>query len=73
MYKYMTIPELIISTETAVTRPVKVHGVSVFVDTNPDDIAPDIYIDPADTKGIEIFREFAAKMSAHYKSLNLTL
>lgn len=65
----MTIPELIKTAEAAVTWPVKAHGVSVFVDTNPDDIAPDIYIDPADEKGIEVFREFAAKMAAHYKTL----
>lgn len=69
MYKYMTIQQLIKSTEEAVTWPVKAHGVSVYVDTDPDDIAPDIYIDPADTQGIAIFREFAAKMALHYKSL----
>lgn len=69
MYRYMTIPDLIKTTDEAVTWPVKAYGVSVYVDTNPDDIAPDIYIDPADNEGIAIFREFAAKMAAHYKSL----
>jgi hypothetical protein len=70
MYKYCTIPELIKTTEAAVTWPVKAHGVLVFVDTNPDDIAPDIYIDPLDEEGLKIFREFASKMAEHYKSLN---
>lgn len=69
MYKYHPIPQLIKTTEEAMTWPVKAYGVSVYVDTNPDDIAPDIYIDPADAEGLKIFREFASKMAAHYKSL----
>jgi hypothetical protein len=70
MYKYYHIPDLIKTAEQAITWPVNAHGVLVFVDTNPDDIAPDIYIDPADDGGLKIFREFASKMAAHYKSLN---
>lgn len=71
MYRYHPIPDLIKTSEAAITWPVKAHGISVYIDTNPDDIAPDIYIDPADEKGIELFREFAAKMAAHYKSISL--
>lgn len=71
MYTRFTIPELIQSTEAALAYPIE-HartGVSVYVDCNPDDVSPDFVIDPADTKGIEIFREFAARMAAHYKTL----
>lgn len=56
--------------EEAVTKPIKRYGIAVYVDANPDDVAQDFTIDPADTKGIEIFREFAAKMAEHYKTLN---
>lgn len=69
MYKHRPIPELIKTTEESVTWDVSAYGILVYVDTNPDDIAPDIYIDPADNEGIAIFREFAAKMAAHYKTL----
>lgn len=55
--------------EEAITKPVVRYGVNVYVDTDPDDIAPDIYIDPADEQGIAIFREFAAKMAEHYNTL----
>jgi hypothetical protein len=57
------------TSEAAITKPVERYGVGVYVDTDPDIVGSDIYIDPADTKGIEIFREFAAKMAVHYKSL----
>lgn len=57
--------------EEAVTKPVERYGVNIYVDSNPDDVAQDFTIDPADTQGIEIFREFAAKMVAHYKSLKM--
>lgn len=70
MYKYLTLPELIKSAEVAITWPVEAHGVSVYIDTNPDDVSPDIYIDPLDTKGIAIAREFFAKIAEHYKTLD---
>lgn len=69
MYKYFNIPELIKTTEAAITKPVERHGISVYVNCNADDVSPDMYIDPADEKGIAIYREFAAKMAAHYKTL----
>jgi hypothetical protein len=49
--------------------PITRYGIGVYVDTDPDSIGPDFFIDPADEKGIEIFREFAAKMAAHYNTL----
>lgn len=49
--------------------PIERYGVSVYVDTDPDWCGPDFIIDPADTEGIAIFREFAARMAAHYKTL----
>lgn len=67
MYKNLT--RLILGAECAVKDSVDRYGISVYVDTDPDDIAPDIYIHPADEKGLAIFREFAAKMAAHYKTL----
>jgi hypothetical protein len=69
MYKYRTIPELIKSAEAAITLPVSRFGIGVYVDGDPDVAGPDIYIDPTDTKGISIFREFAAKIAEHYKTL----
>lgn len=69
MYEYYDLPALIKTTEEAITWPVKAHGILVYVDCNPDDVSPDIYIDTLDTEGIAIFREFAAKMAAHYKTL----
>lgn len=70
MYKYYPIADLIKTTEQAITWPVRAHGVMVYVDMNPDDIAPDIYIDPADEEGLKLFREFASKMVEHYKSIH---
>lgn len=71
MYKHCTMPELIQSTEAAITKPVERYGVSVYVDTDADWCGCDTYIDPLDTEGIKIFREFAAKMAAHYKILKI--
>lgn len=45
-------------------------GIEVYVGCFTDVSGPSFVIDPADTQGIAIFREFAAKMAAHYKSLN---
>ena len=69
MYKYHSIVELIKTTEAAIARPIERHGVGVYVECNPDDVSPDMYIDPADAKGLAIFREFETKILAHYKSL----
>lgn len=69
MYKYNPLQDQIIGADHATTKEVARYGVRVFVDTDPDWIAPDFVIDPTDEKGLAIFREFAAKMIEHYKSL----
>ncbi|MGN6420549.1 MAG: hypothetical protein ACTHMC_23770 [Pseudobacter sp.] len=69
MYKYSDIPDLQKLALAAVTAEVKRYGVSVFVESDPDGCGPDIYIDPQDTAGLAIFREFAQKMADHFKTL----
>lgn len=69
MYEYHLIPYLIQSTEAAITKQIERHGIGIYVDCNPDDVSPDIYIDPADTEGIAIVRRCLAEILAHYKSL----
>lgn len=56
--------------EMAVREPVERYGVLVYVDADPDDVGCNFRIDPLDTEGIKIFREFAARMAAHYKTLS---
>lgn len=70
MYHHSDIPNLILSTESAITETKRRFGISIYVEGDPDIIGPNIYIDPADEKGIALFREFAAKMVEHYKSLS---
>jgi hypothetical protein len=53
----------------AAARPVDRHGVMVYMNADPDFAGPDFVIDRRDKEGIAIFREFAAKMAAHYKIL----
>jgi hypothetical protein len=53
----------------AATRPVERHGVMVFMNADPDFAGPDFVIHYKDAAGIAIFREFAAKMAAHYNTL----
>lgn len=55
----------------AATRPVDRPGVFVYMNADPDFAGPDFIIDEHDEQGIAIFREFAAKMAVHYKSLKL--
>jgi hypothetical protein len=69
MYTYYNINQLQANAQDATIKPVIAIGVSVYVNTNPDDVSPDFIIDPTDTKGITIFREFASKMAEHYKTL----
>lgn len=69
MYTQDQLKNITASAEAAITKPVVRYGIGVYVDTDPDWIGSDIYISNQDTKGIEIFREFAAKMAAHYKTL----
>lgn len=70
MYDYYNIAGLKDSTSSLLFFDVSVQGsVKVYVDCNPDDVGPDIFIDPADTEGLKIFREFAAKMVVHYQTL----
>jgi hypothetical protein len=70
MYKFYNIRQLESNAQDATIGAIDRHGVSVYVNTNPDDVSPDFIIDPTDIKGIAIFREFAAKMAEHYKTLN---
>jgi len=70
MYKYVYIHDLIKTSEAAITTPINRYGISVYVEGDPDGVGLDIYIDPADAKGIELFREFAKQMAEHYKSLS---
>jgi hypothetical protein len=53
----------------AATRPVERHGVMVYMNADPDYAAADFIIHYKDEQGIAIFREFAAKMAAHYNTL----
>lgn len=69
MYKYWPIEDMEKGSQNAIVAPVERYGVGVYVDSDPDVSGPDFIIDPADAKGIMIFREFAAKMAEHYKSL----
>ena len=68
MYK-SSIHLLVAGAERAIIDPIERYGVGIYIDSDPDSVGADIYIDPADLEGIAIFREFAAKMAAHYKSL----
>lgn len=69
MYAFYPIQDMITGAERAAAKPVERYGVEVYVDTDPDFIAPDFAIDPADIKGIEIFRSFCLQMAEHYKTL----
>jgi hypothetical protein len=55
--------------ERAQTEPIERYGIKVYVESDPDYVGSDFKIEPGDEKGIAIFREFAAKMHEHYKSL----
>jgi hypothetical protein len=55
--------------ERAIAEPIDQFGILVYVNADPDYVACDFKIDPADEKGIAIFREFAAKIAAHYNTL----
>lgn len=65
---YRDLPYQIRMAEHAVVVPID-QQVLVYIDCDPDDCAEDITILASDEKGIAIFREFAAKMAEHYKSL----
>jgi hypothetical protein len=69
MYQPQHLPFLITRAEESRTQPIDRYGITVYVDCDPDFVSADIYIDPKDDKGIAIFREFAARMAEHYKSL----
>lgn len=69
MYAYYNIEQLKANAQEATTKLVCALGIIVYVNSNPDDVSPDFVIDPADIEGLKIFREFAAKMAAHYNTL----
>ena len=68
MYEYNPIKYQIAGAERA-AKAIERKGVLVYIDSDPDFIAADFHIDPNDEKGLSIFREFAAKMAEHYKTL----
>ncbi len=70
MYEHHSIPLLKASAEIATAAPIVRYGVQVYIDSDPDGSAEDIYIDPNDEAGIAIFRKFASKMAEHYKKLS---
>jgi hypothetical protein len=55
--------------EAAARKQVTRYGVIVHVDTDSDWAGPDFIIEPLDLEGLKIFKEFAAKMANHYKTL----
>lgn len=69
MYQYTPIDTLITGSEDAAKKNITKYGVQVYVDSVCDMVDSDFYIDPADEKGIEIFRSFCLQMAAHYKTL----
>jgi hypothetical protein len=69
IYHSDDITRLNLCAERAAVKPVLRYGVGVYVDTDPDVCGADFVIDPEDQGGLKIFREFAAKMAAHYKTL----
>ena len=44
-------------------------GIEIYVGSFPDVSGPDLVIDPMDHKGVELFKEFAAKLAEHYKTI----
>jgi hypothetical protein len=44
-------------------------GIEIYVGGFPDVSGPDLVIDPTDHKGVELFKEFAAKLADHYKTV----
>lgn len=69
MYEYWPIEDMNKGAQNVIIAPVERYGVQVYVDSDPDCSGPDFIIDPADTEGLKILREFAAKMAEHYKTL----
>lgn len=69
MYTHHPIPHMIANIEHIVSYPIERQGVLVYVDADPDFASADFEIDPADAKGLEIFRNFCRDMAEHYKSL----
>lgn len=69
MYEHTPIQDQLTGAQEADKKYINRYGVYVYVDVDPDWTGPDFFIDQADTEGITIFREFAAKMAEHYKTL----
>lgn len=45
-------------------------GIDIYAGSMPEITSPELYIDPDDYEGVEIFRNFCRQMAEHYKSLN---
>lgn len=69
MYDQYPIQHILPKTEKAL-NDAAIHGVSVYVESDPEYCGADIYIDPQDEAGIAIFREFSQKMAEHFKKLS---
>lgn len=44
-------------------------GIEIYIGSFPDVSGPDLVIDPHDHKAVELFKEFAGKLAAHYSTL----
>jgi hypothetical protein len=68
MYEH-TLEMNIAGAEMGITEPIDRYGVRVFINSDPDYVSCAFKIEEDDTEGIRLFREFSAKIKAHYKSL----
>jgi hypothetical protein len=73
MYKYSKIQDQVTGAKQAAEKPVLRYGITVYVDSDPDYVGPDFYIDPLDVEGIWLFQDCCAKMKAHFEKLNQRL
>ena len=69
MYTHDDLQDYAARALAAATRPVERHGIMVYMNADPDFAGPDFVIHYKDEAGKAIFREFAAKMAAHYTTL----
>lgn len=72
-YKYFNMGQLQEVAENLVTN-IEIGdfyrtGVEIYVGSFPDVSGPDLVIDPCDREGIELFKEFASKLAAHYRTI----
>lgn len=68
MYTH-TLEQNIAGAEMGISEPIDIYGVKVYINADPDYVSCDFKISEEDVEGLAIFREFAARMAAHYKTL----